>query len=199
MENATEQSYDPTILKDQPWPIAIKYGLIGAAVLMVIMLIKQAAGMMDLSNAIEEAQSGSINFGKLGLDYFFRFTAVAAYTIIYFLAIKEYRTQLGGMITFGNAYKLGFFSIVIKAVVLFIWAFLFYSFICPIFCESYQQLMEEAVSQGGRGGNNEGLDMFLGIVNNAYSPFGLSIFLFFKTFIGGALLVLIAAAIAQKE
>ncbi|MGK0391845.1 MAG: hypothetical protein ACI94Y_004612, partial [Maribacter sp.] len=40
-----------------------------------------------------------------------------AYFVLYFLAVKNYRDELGGFISFGKGYKVSLFSVLVKAVV----------------------------------------------------------------------------------
>ncbi len=175
------------------WPIAIKYGIIGAITMIIITLVSYLSGNMDISAQMEEGFSMSRIIMGGGI---FLFT-IFLYTLIYWFAVKTYREELGGFISFGKGFKVAFFSVIIKAIFVTIFTFIFYQFIASEFLPDMINLMEEQFSESGMDESQiEGTMKLYGML---YTPMSYTIITFFTTLIGGVLLSLIAAAIGQKE
>lgn len=175
--------------------IAIKYGLLGFLVTVGVTLITFLSGGMDIEK-MQDAIEGGGGFNSSSLvGMLVGFVAIALYFLIYYLAVKEYRTALGGYITLGQGFKVAFLSVVIKALLVAIWTYVFYAFIHPSYLESMREMMEELMSDAG-GDMPEFMTQAYGIM---YSAVGMAGMQFFNTLTGGTLLSLLAAAIGQKK
>ncbi len=193
MENST---LDNSISYDYDFkPIAIRYGLIGAGVAIFLMLIQYLSGMMDMMEMIENPPG----FGKTIAIYGLSFLGIVIYAVLYFLTIKSYRDQIGGYISFGQAFKVSIFSVLIKAIALFFWCLIFYYLIYSDYQESMMDYMAFAMNQGGSGGDEDVMEMIMSFMEYFVSPIGMSISAAMSTMTGGALLSLLAAAIGQRD
>lgn len=190
MENSTVHS------NPSPWPIAVKFGVMGGVVFIFLNLFQYLMGMMDIDKIMENAGSFSFSnvLGGLGIAAL----SYILFTLIYWLAVKAYREELGGFITFGKGFKVSFFSVLIKAVVVLLWGFVFHYLINPGFSEGMLEMMGEVMQQSS-GGDEEAMEMVMNMYSYMYNPFSMSLMGALGTITGGGLLSLIAAAIGQKE
>jgi hypothetical protein len=92
-----------------------------------------------------------------------------AYFVLYFLAVKNYRDELGGFISFGKGYKVSLFSVLVKAVVVFIWGIIFYFLVVPNYCTDMLNLLENSIPQNMTSNNNDVVSMY----SMMYNPFSL--------------------------
>jgi hypothetical protein len=191
MENLEEQILDEELdnVIDKPWPIAFKYGVIGGMVFVLIELIKYSLGMMDVEQITNP--STAIN---LIIGFILAPLSWIVYAILYFLAIKNYREELGGFISFGKGFKVSFFSVLAKAAVIFIWGMFYYFLINPNYCQAMLDLMGETLSQNGI--VDSGVTSMYSML---YNPFSLTLSSVLWTIAGGTLLSLLAAAIGKKS
>lgn len=190
MENSTLKS------NPSPWPIAIKFGIMGGVAIIFINLIQYLMGMMDIDKIMENAGSFSLSNVLSGLGI--AFLSYIVFTLIYWLAVKAYRDELGGFITFGEGFKVSFFSVLVKALIALVWGLVFHYLINPGFSEGMLEMMGEVMQQSS-GGDEEAMEMVMNIYSYMYNPFSMSLMGAFSTLTGGALLSLVAAAIGQKE
>lgn len=190
----TKTNTSQPIGNPNPWPIAVKFGIAGAAFFILLNLVQYLSGMMDLENMMD---SGNFTFGKIMMGLGLTVVNWIVFTLIYFLAVKAYRTELGGFISFGEGFKVAFFSALIKAAILLVWGIIFFYFINPGFCESMLNIMGEALNQAGTDENS--MEMMMKMYSYMYNPIGMAIMQAFNTITGGAILSLAAAAIGQKE
>ncbi len=184
-------NYEPQYVS--PWPTAFKYGLIGAFATIILTMGSYLLGFMDPAAQME----GGFNMGKIVKSMSIAVIGYILYTMIYFLAIKSYRDQLGGFITFGKGFKVAFFSVLFKALFVTIFLFIFYQFIASDFLPNMLETMEEMLSESGQ--SDDQLEMTMSIYNFMYRPFFFALMTGIGTIFGGALLSLLAAAIGQKE
>jgi hypothetical protein len=189
MENSTVQS------NPSSWPVALKFGLMGGMAYIFINLIQYLLGMMDIEKIAENI--GTFNLGDTLMSWGFWIFAIGVFTLIYWLAIKARREELGGFITFGQGFKVSFFSVLVKALVVLLWSLLFHYVINPSFSEGMFEIMSEVMMQSS-GGDENAMEMIMTMSSYMYSPMGMSLIVVFSTIAGGLLLSLLAAAIGQK-
>ncbi len=193
MEKSAFDSPDYQVQKVSVWPIAVKYGILGALATIAITMTSYFTGGMDPAAQMENGFSmGNIMKG-MGIAV----VGYILYTLVYYLAVKAYRDGLGGFITFGQGFKVAFFSVLIKAILVAIFLFIFYQFIAPDFLTNMLDVMEEMLVDSGQ--NDDQVDMMMGIYGVMYTPLSFSLITGFATLIGGAILSIVAAAIGQKE
>ncbi len=193
MENSVLDSANYQAPKVSPWPIAVKFGLLGALAAIAITMTSYFTGGMDPSAQMENGFNAGTIFKSMGIVVI----GYVIYTMIYFLAIKKYREELGGFISFGKGFKVAFFSALIKAIIVTLFLFIFYKFIAADFLPNLISTMEEMMSEAGQ--SEEQLEMTMKVYNVMYTPFAMAIMTGMTTVVGGAILSVIAAAIGQKE
>ncbi len=183
-----ENSYEEK--KVSPWPTAMKWGIIGAVFVIAVQLISYLAGLMPNGQSPSGGGNVALGFGITLMNW-------VVFTLIYFLAVKEYREKLGGYITFGQGFKAAWFSALIKAVIVLVWSFILYTFIIPDFSEIMLEAVVEQYEEMGM--DDEQIEMSMGMVEMMMNPVFMGISAFFSTLAGGAILSLIAAAIGQRN
>ncbi|MGK0391593.1 MAG: hypothetical protein ACI94Y_004360 [Maribacter sp.] len=196
MENSTTQILGNTDNIDKPnlWPIAIKFGMIGGVAYILIFLYNYLSGALDM----DQYTNGGFSFGKIILGGLVALLIWGIYLMIYHFAVKTYREELGGFITFGEGFKVAFFSVLVKAVVVLLWGLIFTLLVHPTFAEEMLNFLGETLSQSS-GGDEEMVEMMMNIYSYIYNPIGLSLQWAFGTITGGAVLSLVAAYIGKKE
>lgn len=196
MENNThnEDLLDHTPKLDAPWPIAMRYALIAVGFAVTMVFLQFLGGLMDMAPMMEE---GASTTGRTIITYVLMFLSMAVYMYLYFLAVKDYRTQLGGFISFGQGFKVSFFSVLIKLLFLSLFVFMFYSFINPGFHEEMLDFLRFTMEK--QGAPDEAIETSVSWMGGMYSPLGMTFLTGFMTLIGGSILSLIAAAIGQKH
>lgn len=199
MENSTSKILDSTTHQNNvnPWPIAMKFGIAGGAFFIVSNLIQYLSGMMDIDRIMENAQAG-FNFGSIMTGLALTVVNWIIFTVLYYLAVAAYRKELGGFITFGQGFKVAFFSVLVKAAVVFFWSLIFFYVICPDFCEGMLDFMGQTLQQGG-GMDDDMLETMMTIYSYLYNPISMSLAGVMTTMSGGAVLSLVAAMFGQKE
>ena len=199
MENSTSQVFDNIANKNNasPWSIAMKFGIVGGAFYIVSNLIQYLSGMMDMERMAEKAAEG-FNFGSIMTGLGLVVLNWVVFTAIYYLAIAAYRKELGGFITFGQGFKVAFFSVLVKSAVIFFWSLIFFYVICPDFCEGMLNFMGQALQEAGTM-DDDMMDMMMNFYSYLYNPISMSIMGIMSTISGGAILSLVAAMLGQKE
>lgn len=197
MEHSSSHLPNPNIITDQPWPIAIKYGAIAAGYIIFVMMVQFFMGMTSL-----EYLTGNITDPNLSSSFFGFLMGVfniAMYIYFYYLAIKEYREQLGGFINFWNGYKVAFYSVIIKAGLLFMWQLLYYSFIDAGYGEVMLEVVAISMDQSATSANDATMDFLMGMYERMSKPLPMALMYAIGTLIGGSILCLIAAASGQRH
>ncbi len=179
-----------------PWRVAIIYGIIGAIFSIAYLVFQYKSGMMDPS-AIANAEGG-FNVESIMKGAVYNFALWVIYTVIYFLAVVAYRKKLGGFITFGEGFKVAFYSVVIKGLVAMVGSFIYFYFFIPEFFTELMDVVMEMMEEQGNA-PPEAIEMQRNILGFFYNPTFMSISAFLSTLAGGALLSLIAAAIGKKS
>ena len=169
-----DQSTKPSFM-----PVAIRYAVIGSLVLIAIDLLTRFTGFVDPVD-----QSKAMNaLIILPINWIIAIT-------IFFLAIKEYREQLGGFISFGNAYVVALVTGLIIAGISAVWAFLYLSVIEPDSLNELKSMLEDQAEQG---------NPVASFMANSFSPIGMAISAFINRIFLAAIMGLISAAMGQRK
>lgn len=168
-----------------PWTIAMRYGGIVAAVMIVITLVQFLTGMSDPANAQSPAAI------VIGLISF----AVWIGGVV--MAVKAYRTELGGYMSFGEGFRVGFFTFLVISAISGVWNFLFHSFIAPEILEKTLEFMQYTMEDAGA--PEDSIDMMMGIYNRIYTPGGMMLMSLVGGSIFGAVVSLIIGAAMKKD
>lgn len=179
---------NPIMENDQagsPWPIAFRYGGIIALLMITITLIQYLTGMTDPS----KAQSPLTMI--IGL---ISFTVWIGGVV---MAVRTYRSQIGGYMTFGEGFKAAFFTFLVIAVISAVWSFFYYNFLATDFFEKLLDFMQSTMEESGA--DEDAIDMIMGIYRKIYNPTGFTMMSLFGGGIFGAIVSLIIGAALQKR
>lgn len=161
------------------WKSSINFGLIAGILMIALSLILWLLGMM------ENQWLGSISYLIL---------AFAMY-----LGAKNYRDALNdGWLTYGEAFKIGFFVTLIAAVVTMVYNYAFFAFIDPGFIASKMADAENAMLEANPNMSDEALETALNMSAKFTSPIMLTVFGLIGTVIFGTIISLIVAIFAKK-
>jgi len=117
-------------------PTALRYGLIGALLLVAVDLLSRVTGMQDPSDP-SKAMTALI---FLPVNW-----AILIGTFL--MAIKKHREDLGGFITFGRAFTVAFMTGLVIAVITLIWTYVYLAVIDPSILEQVQAVMEDQIPE----------------------------------------------------
>lgn len=168
-----------------PWTTATRYGGLTALVLIVLGLIGYLSGMTDPSNG---ASSTSILFTVL---------SIAIWVGGVVMAVRAFKSELGGFLTFGEAFKSAFFTILVITAITAVWSFVLYSFIATDVLDTILDFMRTTME--GQGLDDDTIDMAMGMYEKVYTPIGMLILQLVGGLIGGGIVGLIIGAIMKKE
>lgn len=180
---------DNPIIEDNqaasPWAIAMRYGGMIAAIMIVITLVQYLSGLSDPANAQSPATMviGFISF------------AVWIGGVV--MAVRAYRTELGGYMSFGEGFRVGFFTFLVISAISAVWNFLFYSFIAPEFLEKTLEFVQYTMEDGGA--DDGTIDTMMGIYERVYTPSGFMLMSLVGGTIFGAIVSLIIGAAMKKN
>lgn len=169
-----------------PWPVAMRYGLIWGLVGILISLV---SNLMGWDNPVEPniVMSIVLSLVSLGVTVGFLVTA-----------IKKHRDQnLGGFITLGQGFKVGFFTTLIYGLIASVFTFILLSFINPDMLAGVQELQIEQLEESGL--SDEEIEQSMFFVNLFTGPTGMTILTFIGSLIWGAILSLIIGAVMKKD
>lgn len=167
-------------------PHAIRYGLIGSGILVVVGLIMYLAGLSD--PAKQQGAVGWIN------------NIINAVVMIWAIhtAMKTHRDQdLGGYMTYGRALGVGTVTSLVMAAVTLVWMLLFFMVIAPEMIDQIKELQMAQMEQQGM--SDEQIEQAMEMAGMFTSPTGLAIMGAIGTFIFGFILSLIIAAFARNN
>ncbi len=167
-----------------PQPVIQRYALIGGLAMIVYFLVSQLTG---LSNPNGGALNGIINF----------LLSTAIYLGIAVLAVRHHRDQdLGGFITFGRAFRVGFLTLIFAVLIGVAFNLLYTTVIDPNF---YDNLLNAVIEQWEEQGlNEEQIDAALQFTKPMMSPlWGTALGLGFGA-IFSAVIALITGAIFKR-
>lgn len=165
--------------------IGVRYGGIASLILILIGLGAYVSGMNDYSNQ-NSATSWIMNLLTWG---------VMAGALI--LAMKNYRDQTGGYMTFGKGFTVGLWASLVMAVVTAVWTYIFFTLIAPDLMDTILEATREKMLEGGQ--SEEQVDQAMEYTKAFMSPVSFTFFAGLFTFITGLLISLIAAAVTQRK
>jgi hypothetical protein len=124
--------------KSNFWKSALYWGVISGIVSIILSVLMYVIGFVPSS------------FGKIILS---ALLSIIVFIVILVFAMKSYRTSLGGTMTYGQAFKFGFFVILIGTAISSIYTFIFLAFIDPEYLknvmEQFMANMEEFMLKRG--------------------------------------------------
>ncbi|MCG8330109.1 MAG: DUF4199 domain-containing protein [Chitinophagales bacterium] len=173
--------------KVSPWPTGTRYGMIAGLILIAVGLVIHLAGLVDYTN-----QNSSGNWISNIIN-----AAVMIGAIV--MAIKYHRDEeLGGHISYGKGFGVGFIVVLLITVLNAVWTFLFFSFIEPdlihtILDASREQMIEQ------QGLSEEQADQGLAMMKWMFNPIGMSVWISLFILMSGVFFDLIIAAIMKKS
>lgn len=168
-----------------PWTTATRYGGLTALVLIVLGLIGYLTGMTDPSN------------GTSATSMLFSALSFVVWVGGVVMAVRAFKSELGGFLSFGEAFKSAFFTILVISAITAVWSFVFYSFIATDFFENILDFMRTTME--GQGLDDDAVDMAMGMYEKMYTPTGMLILQVVMGLIGGGIVGLIIGAIMKKE
>ncbi len=167
-------------------PIAMRYGLIGALVLIGVGLIFNVLNLIDYA---DNTSPGNIASSILSW---------VIITAVFVLAVKTHRDEdLGGFITFGRAFGLAFLTGLVLALVSLVWTYVFMEFIDPSILEAVADKTRSDML--ARGMSESQVEDVWGITSKFISAPAIAAFAFIFTLIGNVIFGLIVAAVMQKK
>ena len=115
------KSIDPSSVS--PFPVAIKWGLIGASCQIIIDLVGYLTGALQPGDVL----------------YSFVIFAIAVFCVT--MAIKEHKSALGGYLRGARGVWVGLLSGVVYGIIAGIWGLIFYHYLVPDFHEQMAENM----------------------------------------------------------
>ena len=176
---------DPS--KVSAWPTASRYGLLAGLILVVVGLLIHLSGMVDYTN-----QGGGANWIVNLLNWGITVAAIV-------MAVKQHRDEdLGGFISFGRSFRVGFLVTLVIAVVSVVWGYIFFSFVEPgliedILSASREQMIEQ------QGMSEEQAEQGLKMMSWMFTPTMMSLMGGIFSVIAGVIFSLIVGAIMKRE
>lgn len=168
-----------------PRSIGVRYGTIAGLILIAIGLIFHVAGLSDYTN-----QNSTMNWVANVLNW-----AVMGGAM--FMAMKQYRDESSGFITFGRAFGIGFWVALMIAIISGIWAYVFFSFIAPDVIDIMVETQRDAMID--RGMDDAQIDQAMGITESMMNPGMMTVFATIAILITGIIIDLIVSAIVQRK
>lgn len=161
------------------------YGLIGGVISTLGFVYSSITGHMDMTNGM------IIGFASM----------FVAFSLI-FVAIKSYRDkQAGGVVSFGNAFKMGvLMSLITSSIYVIVWLVALYNFF-PDFAQHYADMQLEDMRQAGESIEKINLQIAENekMVEAYKNPIVVILYTYMEILPIGLLFSLIAAAILRKK
>lgn len=174
---------DPSTVS--PRPVGVRYGLIAALILVAVGLVFHVTGFADYTGQNTAASwiTNIINWGVMGGAMF--------------LAMKQHREELGGYMTFGRGFTVGFWVALMIAVVTAIWSFVFFSYIAPEVIDTIMEAQRDQMID--RGMSDADIDQAMSFTEVMMRPGAFAGIALVTTLILGIIISLIVAAISQRK
>ncbi len=168
-----------------PRPTGVRYGLIAGLILIAVGLLFHVSGFADYSgqNTTFTWVNNLLTWGILGGALF--------------LAMKQHREELGGYMTFGRGFMVGFWATLVIAVVTAVWGYIFFSFVAPDLIDFIAEAQRDAMIDQGL--NDEQIDQATSFTKWMMNPGMLAAFGAIGTLVIGVIISLIVAAISQRK
>ena len=162
------------------WKNAVIYGLIGGILMIAFSLILWLLGMME-----------SKGLGMLTY-------LILAFAM--FLGAKNWRDRFNeGWMTYGEAFKTGFFVVLISSVLLIIYNYIFFNFIDPEFIENQMATAEEKILEANPNISDADFDKAMAIAKRFSSTTMLAVMGFIANVIFGTIIASLVAIFAKNE
>ncbi|WP_330444074.1 DUF4199 domain-containing protein [Flavobacterium sp. C4GT6] len=163
----------------------LTYGLIGGVISTIGYIITILTGHENMTNAM------IIGFASMFI----------AFSLI-FVAIKSYRDkQAGGVISFGNAFKMSvLMSLITSSIYVIVWLIALYNFF-PDFAQQYGDKIVEQMREAGKTAEqiNAQIAENAILVENYKNPIMVILYTYMEILPIGLLFSLLAAAILKKK
>jgi hypothetical protein len=170
------------------WKSALYWGVISGVVSIILSVLMYVIGFTPSS------------FGRIGLAILM---SLIILVVVLVIALKSYRNSLGGSMTYGQAFKFGFFVILFGSVISSIYYFLFLKFIDPEYLknvmEKFMTNLEEFLLKRGMNEEQVSKAMEEAAKKPIPSPLKSTIQGFFQGLIFSTIVNLIVAAIMKKN
>jgi hypothetical protein len=161
------------------WKNSINYGLIAGFLMIALSIILWLLGLME--------------------NKFLGYISYLILAFAMFIAATNWRDKLnGGWMSYGEAFKTGFFVTLIAAVLGLIYSYLFFNFIDPEFISGLGIKAEEAILEANPNISDADLETALEMSAKFTTATMLTIFGFIFTIIFGTIISLIVAIFAKK-
>jgi len=173
--------------KVSAWPTASRHGLLAGLALIFLGLIVHLSGMVDYTN-----QGGASNWIVNIINWAITIAAIV-------LAVKRHRDEeLGGYITFGRSFYVGFLVTLVIGVVSVVWGYLFFAFIEPDLIETILDASREQMIEK-QGMSEEQAEQGLQMMGWMFTPFMMSLMGGIFSIVAGIVFSLIIGAFMKRE
>jgi Ca2+/Na+ antiporter len=165
--------------------IGVRYGAIASLLLIAVGLIFHVAGLTSYTE-----QYSTTNIISSVLNYAIMIGAIA-------MAMKTYRDQAGGFMTFGKGFNVGFWASLIMGVITAVWVFIFFTLVAPDLTDTILEATRENMLEQGQ--SEEQVDQAMQYSAPFMNATSFSIFAAIGTLIAGLIISLIVAAVMQRK
>lgn len=167
--------------------VVLRYGGLAALVLIVLNLLFTLTGFVDLSK-----QGGASNW----IANIITWGVIAAF--ISMAMIKHRDQDLGGYISYGRAFMVGFMTTLVVALITVIWSYIYFALIDPemlgtVLDASREQMMEQQNMDEAQ------VDQAMGYMSWMFTPGMFAVWAGIGTAFFGLIISLIAAAVIKKD
>jgi hypothetical protein len=170
-----------------PWPTGSRHGLLAGLVLIVVGLIIHMTGMVDYTGQ---------NTGGNWISNIATWGVMIAAIV---LAVRQHKEQeLGGFISFGRSFYVGFIVSLLIALTSAIWGYIFFAFVEPGLIDTMIEMSREQMIEQ-QGMSESDADKAMGMMGWMMNPAILSLFAAVGSLIAGTIFSLIIGAIMKRE
>lgn len=186
---STLDSMDTRPLPEEvsPWPTGSRYGLLAGLVLIVLSLGLYLGGLIDYTgqDTTSSVVSNIVNWGTI---------IVAVY-----LAVKQHRDEeLGGLITFGRSFYVGFIVSLVIGVLSAIWSYVFFVFVDPELISTILEVSkEQMIDQQGMSASDA--EDTMGMISWMFTPAMFAVFGLVGSLFSGVIISLIVGAVMKRD
>lgn len=184
LDNIDEQ---PRPEEVSPWPTGSRYGLLAGLVLVVVSLALHLAGAVDYTG-----QDGSSSWITNILNWGIIIVAII-------LAVRQHRDQeLGGLISFGRSFYVGFIVSLLIGVISAVWGYVFFGFIEPGLIDTMLEMQkEQMMDQQGMSASD--VEQGISMMKWMFTPGMFAVFGLLGSLIAGSIFSLIIAPFMKRE
>ncbi len=161
--------------------IALKWGAIMGATLIIISLLFYLTGMVDM-------ETGKSGWLSNVLNYIISIGAIV-------MAIREFKSLNNNNLSIGNATVIGILTGIVGGIIMAIWTYIFMTMISPDILEN---IKEQALANSG-GGGQEQEEMVGKMMEAIFSPGFMGLMVVIMKFFLGLFVGLVAGLIMKEE